>query len=94
MGSQFVNINISEENKFTHKQLPLQGDFNLSLSGTWIATVTVQRSFDNGATWVDVATFTQNGQYVGNEPEADVLYRIAVKTGEYTSGTVIGRLSQ
>lgn len=94
MGAQFVTINISEQNKFTHKILMLSGNFNLSLSGTWIAIVTVQRSFDGGVSWVDTATFTQNGEYIGNEPEADVQYRIIVKTGEYTSGTVIGRLSQ
>lgn len=94
MGAQFVTISISEENKFTHKILMLSGNFNLSLSGTWVAIVTVQRSFDGGVTWLDAATFTANGEYVGNEPEANVQYRVCVKTGEYTSGTVIGRLSQ
>jgi len=58
------------------------------------ATVTVQRSFNNGRNWLDVADFTANGAYVGDEPEAGVLYRFGVKTGRYASGDVIGRLSQ
>ena len=33
------------------------GSFNLSISGTFSATVTVQRS-DDGTTWRDVDTFT------------------------------------
>lgn len=72
----------------------LAGKFNFSLSGTWSATVYVQRSFDNGVTWLDVTSYTENGEYIGEEPERDVQYRFGVKTGGYTSGTVNGRLSQ
>lgn len=74
--------------------VPLQREFNLSLSGTWAATVTLQRSFDQGQTWLDVATYTANIQDRGFEAEAGVLYRVGVKTGNYTSGTVVGRISQ
>ena len=93
MPDQVVTKSISAENTFS-EDVPLAGQFNLSLSGTWAATVVVQRSFDDCATWVDVEEFTENGQYVGTEPERGVRYRVGVKTGYYTSGTVIGRLSQ
>jgi len=71
----------------------LTGYFNLSLSGTWVATVTVQRSFDNGATWYDVDTWEENTQEYGLEPERDVCYRVGVKAGDFTSGTIYARLS-
>jgi hypothetical protein len=70
----------------------LEGYFNLSISGTWVATVTVQRSIDN-STWVDVNTFTTNFEGVGFEPEF-MWYRVGVKTGAFTSGTVVVRLGR
>ena len=72
----------------------LHGHFNFSLSGTWVATVHLQRSFDDGTTWLDVASYTVNIQDRGFEPEAGVRYRFGVKTGNYTSGTVVGRISR
>lgn len=84
---------ISAENQFSDS-LKLRGNFNMSISGTWVATVHVQRSFDQGSTWFDVDTFTQNIEVVGYEPEGGVYYRIGVKVGNYTSGTVNVRLSQ
>ena len=71
----------------------LTGYFNLSISGTWVATVTVQRSFDAGDTWFDVDTWTENTQEYGLEPERNVYYRVGVKTNNYTSGSVVLRLS-
>ena len=93
MNDQLIEASLTGENKYSGV-VPLGGPFNLSLSGSWVATVTVQRSFDNGVTWLDVATFNSNGEYVGREIEKAVRYRFGVKTGEYTSGTVVGRLSQ
>lgn len=86
-------MDISAENTYSQAQ-EIKGGFNLSLSGTWSATVHVQRSFDTGATWVDVDNFTANTEQTGTEPEAYVLYRVGVKTGNYTSGTVKARLSR
>lgn len=82
---------ITAQNTFTDA-VRLEGYFNLSISGTWAATVTVQRSIDN-ATWVDVDTFTANSEEVGFEPEL-MWYRVGVKTGEFTSGTVVLRLGR
>jgi len=89
----YVTKSITAQNTFS-EAAAMQGYFNLSLSGTWDATVTVQRSYDSGSTWVDVKTFTANTEEVGYEPETGVLYRFGVKTGAFTSGTVVGRISR
>ena len=36
--------------------------FNLSLSGFGVGTVLLQRSFDKGATWVTVETYTADAE--------------------------------
>ena len=86
-----ASASIAAQNTFTDA-VRLEGYFNLSLSGTWSATVTAQRSIDN-STWVDVDTFTVNSEEVGFEPEL-MWYRVGVKTGAYTSGTVVIRLGR
>jgi len=45
----------------------LKGYFNLSVSGTWAGTLTVQRSWDSGDTWLDVDTFIANKEEYGLE---------------------------
>lgn len=75
------------------------GSFNLELSGTWVGTVQLERSFDGGTTYVAVgkdtsgtaATYTSNVSIVVVEPEPGALYRI--RCTAYTSGTVAYRLS-
>jgi len=89
-----VTKNITAENTFSDGALFLSGDFNFSLSGTWVATVWGQRSFDNGVTWLDVEAFTSNVERIGTSAEDNILYRFGVKTGGYTSGTIIGVLRQ
>jgi hypothetical protein len=69
----------------------LEGYFNLSITGTFNATVTVQRSFDKGSNWHDVDTFTSTAEEVGFEPET-VKYRVGIKTGDYTSGSAVIRV--
>lgn len=88
-----VTRTISSDNLFTDS-VELKGYFNCCLSGTWSATVTVQRSFDYGDTWHDVKQFVANAQEYGFEPESGVYYKIGVKTGDYTSGEIVMRLSQ
>lgn len=81
---------ITAQNTFTDP-VQLTGNFNVSISGTFSATVTVQRSFDN-STWHDVNSFTTPFQGTGYEPEV-VWYRAGVKTGAFTSGTANVRVS-
>lgn len=68
----------------------------LTLSGTWVANVILQRQ-DIQGNWRDVTdnngvsvVFTTNGTYYFNEPNRATNYRFGVKTGGYTSGTVVG----
>jgi hypothetical protein len=70
----------------------LKDRFNLSLHGTFAATVVLQRSFDNGISWHAVEEFSAPVQLTGNEPEAYVNYRLTCTS--YASGPVFYRLSQ
>lgn len=107
-----IGGSITAENKFTTDTngtlsgstgvtgMRIFGDFALVISGTWSATVHIQRSSDSGVTWVDLTTgvvpttitFTSNGVFAGYEPAKDVLYRVGVKTGNFSSGTVVVEL--
>lgn len=71
--------------------------FTIILSGTWSATVTLQRSLDSeDGPWEDVTTVT----WTANTTETfdDGLdnqiawYRIGIKTAQYTSGTLVATL--
>lgn len=73
-------------------QVCLKDRFNLSLHGTFAATVVLERSFDTGISWHAVGEFTQPVQTTGDEPEAYVNYRLSCTS--YTSGPVFYRLSQ
>lgn len=73
------------------------GEFNLSLSGTFVATVALQRSFDQKATWVDVEEFTAVTEKTGtcsvkNPQGVPVAYRL--NCSAYTSGSVVFVLNQ
>lgn len=81
-----VTASLSAQNTFTDS-IDLVGHFNLSISGAFVATVTVQRSFDN-TNWFDVDTFTGPIETYGFDP-SQVYYRAGIKTGDYTSGTAV-----
>ena len=89
-----ITRTITTGNQFTDP-VQLSGYFNLSISGTWVGTITVQRSFDLGSTWLDVDTFTVNTEEYGLEPEHTnpVYYRIGAKANAFTSGSANLRLS-
>jgi hypothetical protein len=65
-----------------------RGYFNLSISGTFTGTVTIQRSADK-STWVTVETYTAPTEEVGNEGE-DIHYRASYSG----SGTATVRFGQ
>lgn len=81
--------------------LPASGPFNLSLWGTFVATVQLQRSFDGGLTWqlaqadsvgATAISFTAVASVkLDLGSEGGVLYRL--NCSAYTSGTVNYRLS-
>ena len=90
-----VTRTITASDQFTDP-IKLSGYFNISISGTWGGTITAQRSFDLGSTWLDVDTFVANTEEYGLEPEHMnvVYYRVGAKTSALTSGNAILRLSQ
>jgi len=82
----FTKVTAAAENTWS-PAIQVVGHFNLSISGTFVATVTAQRSQD-GSTWRDVDTWTAPSEEVGYEPILNY-YRVGVATGDYTSGTVV-----
>lgn len=71
-------------------------EINVTLTGTWVATVTLQSSTDN-STFADVSGESWGGNvsatYSDGLDNQIVYYRVGVKTGGYTSGTVIVALN-
>jgi hypothetical protein len=84
--SRVVERSITAQNQFTDS-IRLTGLFDLSISGTFAGTVTVQRSYDNSS-WKDVDTFTAPTEKTGTQGEI-AWYRAGIKTGAYTSGTAV-----
>lgn len=87
-----VTASLNGANQWSAK-VRVRGDFNVSIAGTFEATVTVQRSYDDGAVWRDVEAFTAPVERVGREPEDTVVYRVGIKTGQFTSGQADVRIS-
>lgn len=70
-----------------------KGDtITVELSGTWVATVRIQRSYDGGSTWLDYIEYTANAGIEITSLEDGVQYRLYCQA--YTSGTVTGRLAR
>ncbi len=76
-----------------------RGRFNVSVSGVFVATVQVERSFDAGTTWIPVGdidmaptTITEPISLACEETEASVVWRLNCLG--YTSGTVVYRMSR
>ena len=90
---------VTAENNFTDGILlwpsqTNQGMAHASISGTFVATVTVQIS-DDDSTYRDIDDETFTG---AKEKRINITkkayYRIGVKTGDFTSGTVNLKLTQ
>ena len=65
--------------------------FTIDIAGTFVATVTLQRSFTSESTgFADVTSYTTVGTVALSDGFDNSIcwYRIGVKTGNYTSGTV------
>lgn len=91
------SASIAAEDNFTAAvKVEGSGDeraITVRLTGTWSATVTLQRSYDGGTTWVDFRTFQSNtDQQIKDGLSQTVHYRLGVKTGDYSSGTVAATL--
>lgn len=84
---------ITAQNTFT-EWAELTGNADVSVSGVVDSTVTVQRSFDGGATVKDIESFTANFEKVIEASGQGALYRVGVKSGNYGSDTVACVISQ
>lgn len=87
-----VDASLTAANTFSDV-LSISGEFSFSLSGTWVATVHVQKRHDGGS-WLDVDSFSSNSEEIGEESEREVDYRFGIKAGNFTSGTVVGRIAR
>ena len=94
---QRVESNISAQNTFTNAIRITGVDssrvFTIILEGTWSATVTLQRSLEaDDGPWEDVTSVSWTANttetYDDGLDNQIAWYRIGVKTGQYTSGTV------
>jgi hypothetical protein len=93
-----VTATIAAQNTFTDHihpaDKPERPYLNLSVSGVSDSTVTLQRTFDGGTTWLDVESYTADAEKViEGAHEGAEAYRVGVKTGDYGSDTVLVRLS-
>lgn len=63
--------------------------FQVVRAGTWVGTVTLQRSVGAVGSWEDVSTYTANGttSYDDGLDNSIVFYRLGFNAGDYTSGT-------
>jgi hypothetical protein len=90
---QVVQATVTAEDNFTGSILVTgvgtSRDFSISITGTWAATVTLQRSVDD-ATWEDVQTYTANTTTTFSDglDNVEYYYRVGVKTGDFTSGSI------
>jgi hypothetical protein len=102
MANKVVTATVSAQNTFTLGISPTykrsstpDGRLNISIGGSgWVAVITLQRTFDAGATWLDVTTYSSPEEAYVEEFEEEVLYRLGCKTGDFTSGSIPLRLSR
>ena len=64
----------------------LANAIDISISGTFVATVTLQRSHDGGTTWNAVEAFTEATEKQVSTASSAFIYRLSCV---YTSGSVV-----
>lgn len=69
--------------------------FGITISGTFVGTVTLQRSVGSVGAWVDVTSYTTPVSTSLSDALDNqiIFYRIGIKPGNYTSGTAVVGLS-
>lgn len=92
---QFVSRVLSGAEQYT-EFVKVQGagssrTFSYTITGTFTATLTLQRSIGNTSSWTDVTTFTTTASSTYTDgttfDNQTVYYRFGIKTGNYTSGS-------
>ena len=89
-----MTTTITGEDQFTTPKFFSERFFTISIAGTFVATVTVQRVNGSRRTpatdasdWHDVQDYTVVGEQNGLDTGGH-WYRIGVKTGKFTSGPI------
>jgi hypothetical protein len=98
---QTVTKSLTAENQFSDAIRVTGVDnsriFDIDITGTWTATITIQRSVGEPGDWSDVSalsyTTNQNTTHDDGLDNQIIFYRIGIKTGDYTSGTATATLS-
>lgn len=96
---QTVTASLSGADQFTDEirvtGIDDQRKFQLTITGTWTASVTLQYSVGAPGSWVDVATYTTNQAltYDDTFDNQIIYYRLGIKSGNYTSGTAVATLA-
>lgn len=94
---QVENASLTAENTFTDP-IRISGadssrDWTRSITGTWVGTLTLQRSFESATTGFQdtTTTYTTNSSGTTNEDFDNTIswLRIGFKTGDFTSGTAV-----
>ena len=70
----------------------LIGDYTLSISGTFVATIDFERSFDDGATWHIVESYTAPTESNIEARGHGIDYRL--NCSAYTSGSALYRIQR
>lgn len=92
-GGQEVSVTLTGADQFSDpiRVTGIGGsrEFDVVITGTWSATITVQRSIASPGSWEDVRDYTANAVDDINDgfDNQIIYYRIGIKTGNYTSGT-------
>ena len=87
-----MTLIITGENQFTEPKFFSSRLFTATIVGTFTAKVTVQRVNQNempdaGTEWRDVEEYSEASELNGLDTGGH-WYRIGVKTGDFTSGTI------
>jgi hypothetical protein len=84
-----VNASLSAANTWSNEFKVTDNNFDISIYGTFVATVSIQRKYlgEADAEYRDVETTTVPIERYG-EVSGSWVYRVGIKTGQYTSGTV------
>ena len=94
--TQLVEASITAQNTWSEpvkcRNAAEEGDVAVHISGTFSATVTVQRSLDKGGTWGAEGTTYTSATEVRLTRTQGAWYRAGVATGGFTSGTVVLKL--
>ena len=96
---QTVTSSLTAENTFTNTirvtGISTARGFTVDLSGIAGSTLTLQRSFDDGASWIDVKSWTADTSETFDDglDNQIILYRVGIKTGDYGADTVAATLA-